>query len=210
MRTDDLIGRLATDNARRGIAPDRALLVALGLGTLVVAVLFWVLIGPRPDIATALTTWRFDYKFVVTLAVAVSGFAVLRAAIYPDGRPNSWLLLAGPVLLAIAVAVELWLLPSAGWAMASTGKNALKCLTIVPGLGITPLALAIIAIRQGAPVRPALAGFAAGLLAGGLAATFYAANCTDDSPLFVATWYPIAILSLGLVGAIAGKLAGRW
>jgi hypothetical protein len=32
------------------------------------------------------------------------------------------------------------------------------------------------------------------LAASGIAATFYAANCTDDSALFVITWYPIAIL----------------
>ena len=31
------------------------------------------------------------------------------------------------------------------------------------------------------------------VLAGGIAATLYAAHCTDDSPLFVATWYTIAI-----------------
>ena len=39
----------------------------------------------------------------------------------------------------------------------------------------------------GVPTRPALAGAVAGLLAGGLAASFYAAHCTDDSPLFVTT-----------------------
>ncbi|MFC6491272.1 NrsF family protein, partial [Nitratireductor sp. GCM10026969] len=57
---------------------------------------------------------------------------------------------------------------------------------------------------------PALAGAAAGLLAGGLAATFYAAHCTDDSPLFVAVWYTIAVAMLALVGAAIGSRLARW
>ena len=43
---------------------------------------------------------------------------------------------------------------------------------------------------------PSLAGAVAGLAAGGVAATLYAAHCTDDSPLFVATWYTLAIAAL--------------
>jgi hypothetical protein len=210
MRTDDLIARLSADTARRGVPPGPALAAALAIGVLVIAAAFFGLIGVRPDFAAALQTWRFDYKFLVTLSVAASAFLVLRTALYPQGRPNYWLLLAGPALLAIAVAIELASLPAAGWAMSAAGKNWYKCLTIVPALGIGPLALMIIALRQGAPAHPGWAGFAAGILAGGLAATFYAANCTDDSPLFVMTWYPIAIVGLGLAGALAGRLAARW
>jgi hypothetical protein len=32
------------------------------------------------------------------------------------------------------------------------------------------------------------------LAASGIAATFYAAHCTDDSALFVMTWYSLATL----------------
>jgi hypothetical protein len=210
MRTDDLIARISTDPVRRGMAPGTALAAAIGVGLTIVAVAFFSLIGVRPDIASAIATWRFDYKFLVTLMVAGSAFAVLRTALYPEGRPNYWLLLAGPALLALAVAIELASLPAASWAMSAAGKNWYKCLTIVPALGIAPLALMILALRQGAPSRPGWAGFAAGVLSGGLAATFYAANCTDDSPLFVATWYPAAILALGFLGALLGRLMARW
>jgi hypothetical protein len=61
-----------------------------------IAVAFFGLIGARPDIGSAIATWRFDYKFLVTLTVAISAFAVLRPALYPQGRPNYWVLLAGP------------------------------------------------------------------------------------------------------------------
>jgi hypothetical protein len=46
--------------------------------------------------------------------------------------------------------------------------------------------------------------------AGGIAASFYAVHCTDDSPLFVATWYTIAIAGLALVGAAAADRLARW
>lgn len=59
-------------------------------------------------------------------------------------------------------------------------------------------------------MRPGFAGFSAGILAGGIAATLYAANCADDSPLFVATWYPIAIGALALLGVALGQRFARW
>jgi len=44
----------------------------------------------------------------------------------------------------------------------------------------------------------------AGLGASGIAATFYAANCADDSGLFVATWYPLAAGFVVLIGHLIG------
>lgn len=210
MKTDDLIARLASDPIRRRMTPEAALAAAITVGLTIVAVAFFGFIGVRPDIAGALATWRFDYKILVTLMVAASAFAVLRFALYPQGRPTYWLLLTGPVLLALAVAIELASVPYAGWAMSAAGKNWYKCLTIVPALGMAPLALMLVALRNGAPAQPTRAGFVAGLFAGGLAATFYATNCTDDSPLFVATWYPISILMLGIAGALLGRATARW
>jgi hypothetical protein len=60
-------------------------------------------------------------------------------------------------------------------------------------------------LRQGAPTRPALAGGVAGLMSAGLAATIYASHCTDDSPLFVATWYTLAAALMTAIGALAGS-----
>ncbi len=57
---------------------------------------------------------------------------------------------------------------------------------------------------------PGLAGAVAGLAASGIAATFYAANCTDDSALFVITWYPIAILIVTTAGYLIGSKLLRW
>jgi len=67
------------------------------------------------------------------------------------------------------------------------------------------LAGALFGLRQGAPARPAVAGAIAGLASAGLAATLYASHCTDDSPLFVATWYTIATALVTAIGALAGS-----
>jgi hypothetical protein len=48
------------------------------------------------------------------------------------------------------------------------------------------------------------------LVAGGLGATIYAAYCIEDSPLFLATWYTLAIAIVSIVGAAVGSRALRW
>jgi hypothetical protein len=212
MKTEDLIASLSAETGKLRAPLSVGWLVALLGASAIAAVVFLATIGPRPDIAIAAGTVRFLMKFVVTLAVAGSALYVLDRLARPGAMTSaSWLaLLAGPALLLAAIAVELAVQPAEQWSMLTTGKNNLICLTYIPVIGIGPLALFILALRRGAPTRPALAGAIAGLVAGGIAATFYAAHCTDDSPLFVATWYTLAIAMLAVAGGIAGRLVARW
>src|SRR5258706_14459935 len=85
------------------------------------------------------------------------------------------------------------------------GNNSRLCMTAIPLMSLPLLVAALIGLRHGAPTRPAVAGAIAGLLSAGLAATLYASHCTDDSPLFVATWYTIAPALLCAIGALAGS-----
>jgi hypothetical protein len=84
------------------------------------------------------------------------------------------------------------------------------CLASIPLLSMAPLAAMLVALRAGAPRSAGLAGAVTGLIAGGIGATLYATNCTDDSPLFVALWYPIAIALVALAGAVIGGRLLRW
>jgi hypothetical protein len=68
----------------------------------------------------------------------------------------------------------------------------------------------LIALRHGAPTRPALAGAAAGLLAGGLGAAVYASYCVEDSAFFLATWYTLAIAIVTSIGSALGARLLRW
>jgi hypothetical protein len=85
------------------------------------------------------------------------------------------------------------------------GNNSRFCLVWIPVMSLPLLAAALIGLRHGAPARPALSGAIAGMLSAGLAATLYASHCTDDSPLFVATWYTLATALVTAVGALAGS-----
>jgi len=211
MKTDDLIELLAKDSAppRRF----RAVLAwAVAGGIVVAAALFFAAIGFRPDIAEAATSARFLFKFVVTIALALTAtWAALGL-----GRPGGCLgrrglaLAIAPALLVGAAAAELAVVPESQWAPRLVGNNARFCLTLIPLLSIGPLACLLAALRRGAPSSPGLAGAAAGLAASGIGATFYAANCTDDSPLFVITWYPIAALIVTAAGYLIGRKLLRW
>ncbi len=212
MRTEDLIKALTADHGHRAMPLDRVLLLALLGGSALTGLAFFIWIGLRPDVAAAAQTVRFLFKFVVTLALVATSLGVVTRLARPDAKlgPWGWSLLAAPVLLALAVAAELLAVPAASWWPRLVGSNATVCLTVVPLLAVAPLAGGLLALRHGAPSRPGQAGAVAGLLAGGIAATFYAANCTDDSPLFVATWYPLAIGLVSLIGGWLGRRILLW
>jgi hypothetical protein len=211
MKTSDLITALANDKI---VAPKitPALLAALGVGIVVSASFFFATLGPRPDIAAAAETMRFLFKFVVTiLLAATASWAVLRLS-RPGARTSVALgaLIALPILLALAIGLELMAVPSSLWMTRLIGQNSRVCMEAIPTMALPLLIAAFVALRFGAPTRPALTGAMAGLLAGGVAATLYAAHCPDDSPLFVAVWYSLAVGSVAAVGALIGARILRW
>ncbi len=173
---------------------------------------FFSRIGFRDDIDAALRTVRFLFKFAVVVPLAAVSLAALYRSIGPVFERGWWarLLLVPLMLLAAGVAAELLTTSRSDWSVRLVGSNAPNCMTLIPLLASGPLALFIMALKSGAPANPGLAGAAAGLAAGSLAAVFYAANCFDDSPLFVITWYPLAIGSVVLAGYFAGRRILRW
>ncbi|MDX8467385.1 NrsF family protein [Mesorhizobium sp. VK23B] len=212
MRTEDLIKALDADSRNKAMPLGPAWWLAVGVAVVVAAMAFFMTIGPRPDIMPAMHTVRFLSKFVFTLALTTSAFALIRVLSTPGAasrRAKLWML-AAPALVVIAVILELFVVPEAEWGKRLVGSNMMICMTFIPLIGIGPLAIFLGMLRYGAPTRPVQAGAVAGLLAGGLAATFYAAHCFDDSPLFVATWYTIAIAFLTALGALGGRFFVRW
>ncbi|TSD89382.1 DUF1109 family protein [Mycobacterium sp. KBS0706] len=211
MKTDDLITALAQDAPIRWPL-GRAVAAAMAGGAVVAGVIFFAGIGVRPDVMQAVETVRYLFKFIVTLALAVTATGLILHLARP-GVPLGawrWALLAAPVLLAVSVALEMMAMPMSTWGTRWIGTNAPWCLTLIPLMALGPLALMLLALRQGAPRRPGLAGAVAGLVASGIAATFYAAHCPDDSPFFVATWYTLATGIVVLIGTLAGRRWLRW
>ena len=212
MKTSQLIDALAADPTPRNMGLGVRFCLALAAGAAASACLFMAIAGPRANFVISLQSLRFDLKFIDTIALtlpaALLGWRLLR----PDARMEGFgLAFVAPVLLLGAGVVgELTLVPQDLWGTRLVGTNSVHCLTIIPLLSIAPLAALLFVMRAGAPQNPQLAGALAGLAAAGIAATLYAANCPDDSPLFVASWYPLATLIVAAVGAFAGDRLLRW
>jgi hypothetical protein len=173
---------------------EQSVRLALIAGNIIAGLMFFAGIGFRSDIVHAMGTVRFLVKFAVTLPLAIAATAAILRVARPDTSFGfrDWTLAISPVILMLAVLVELVTVPPPLWSSMVVGTNARNCLTLIPLLSIGPLICLFLALRKGASTRPGLAGAIAGLAASGIAATFYATNCTDDSPLFVITWYPLA------------------
>ena len=207
MDTDQLIRTLAADSAYRPRPMWLALTLALvSAAPITIAIFFWRL-GVRPDVMTAMHNPFFDLKFAVTLGLAIPAIAISLHLSRPEASLRGWLwLLVIPVGLLVAGIAGEMMLPQGLPMMARLiGSNSRICLTAIPLMSLPLLAAALIGLRHGAPSRPALTGAIAGLLSSGLAATLYASNCTDDSPLFVITWYSIATAMVASIGALAGN-----
>jgi hypothetical protein len=211
LKTHDLITLLAQDN-RRPVNLSIAISVAIVAGTAIAALIFFSTLGLRHDLALVVETVRFDFKFLVTLTLFATATSLVAATIRPGHKLviRRRLLLSAPVLLAAAVTVEMAVTPPDQWLGKLIGRNALHCLTIIPALSLFPAFCLFLAIRNGAPENPGIAGAIAALVSAGIASTLYASNCFDDSPLFVATWYPIAAGIVATAGYFAGKRFLRW
>ena len=207
MKTEQLIRTLAADNAHRARPVGLVLALALLAAAPVAVAMFLAGLGVRPDVMTAMHNPFFNLKFVETLALAVSAIVVSLHLSRPEASVKGWgwLLLIPVGILAGGVAVEMMMPQKVPMMTRLVGSNSRVCLTAIPLMSLPLLAAALIGLRHGAPTRPAIAGAIAGLLSAGLAATLYASHCTDDSPLFVVTWYTIATALVAAVGALVGS-----
>jgi hypothetical protein len=207
MKTENLITSLAADHSWRMRPVWLWLLAGLIAALPLSGALFMMTLGVRPDVATAMHNPFFDYKFVVTLALASAAATLSLHLSRPDASLNGWLwLLALPIgLLGIGIAGDLATQQRSGWAARLVGNNSVYCMASIPLFSAPFLAAALLTLRRGATTRPGLAGAIAGLMSAGLGATLYATHCTDDSPLFVATWYTIAALFVATAGALIGR-----
>jgi len=212
MDTDRLIAALAADNNHRPQPVRVQLAMALLVALPVTAAMMLVSIGLRPDFMTAMRNPFFDLKFVVTLALAIPAIVISVHLSRPEAVLGRWvwLLLLSPFILVGAIVAEMMMPQRPPMMVRMVGKSAPLCSAAIPVLSLPILGAALLVLRHGAPSRPALAGALAGLMSSGLAATIYAAHCTDDSPLFVAVWYTLATVVVTAIGAFAGARMLRY
>jgi hypothetical protein len=207
--TDGLIRTLArqagTSQGPDAATFERRFLIAAALSLAVAVALVFALIGIRPDFAAAAQRAPFLYKIASTLALAVGGFLLARRAAQPGGaRPSLLALLPGLFLLALRAATD------GSGLIGHSGVSPQACVGAILLVSMPALAIILGALRSGAPTRPGLAGALAGLLSGALGAAAYALACVNDGGLFVAVWYPVAILIVAGIGAVCGRRSLAW
>jgi hypothetical protein len=207
VRTEDLIGELATElrPVRRLPSPGTQAALWLGLAVLAIAVAV-ALHGLRHDLTARMLLPHEVAQWLASVATGVAA-AVAAAMLARPDRDWRWALLPLPALLA-------WGL-SLGWGcladLARVGPAALTlgtswgCLRFIILLGAPLTALQLWLLRHAGPVRPVPV-----LLLGGLAS---AALCSAglslfhhlDAAVMVLLWHGGATAVLVLLGWLLGR-----
>ena len=213
MKTEQLIGLLATDvPAVPRDAAARRLGLALGAALPLSAAGMLAGYGLRPDLAQVLSLPMFWIKLAFPLCIAAAAFAIVQRLARP-GVPvrRGWAGLAAPVLLLWALALVVWFgAPAADRGPMFWGLSWRGCIANIALLALPFFVAVFLALRGLAPTRPALAGAAAGALAGGLGAAVYALHCQELAAPFLAVWYVAGIALPTVVGAGLGHRLLRW
>ncbi|MGB3583516.1 MAG: NrsF family protein, partial [Roseiarcus sp.] len=148
MRTSELIAVLAADPVPEPIRIGRRVAAALAVGFIGSLAIYALLMGPRPDIAEAARTVRFNLKFVDAFAFALPSLLLTLRLARPDAKPQAlalWLI-APLMLLAAGVVVELLVVPSDQWLARLVGHHSMFCMRMIPLLAAPMLAALIVAL----------------------------------------------------------------
>ncbi len=212
MKTAELISALAADVSP--VKPEAVMGRMAGasiLGAIVTGVVLVAWLGLRP-LGDAVQTSAFWMKAGYTLALAVAGFLLACRLARPGGRVGFVLLIAllAVVPMVVLSAIELARAGPGGMRPLWMGDSASVCSLRILALSIPVYLGAIVVLRRLAPTRLAIAGAAAGLLAGGVGASVYGLYCEETAATFVVTWYTLGIAASSALGALVGARALRW
>ena len=213
MKTDDLITMLATGSiAVDGPPPTQRYATAIGWGVLGAGLLMLLLLQIRHDLMQAIMLPMFWVKIGFVASLAAAGlFAALRLS--RTGAKIDWvpLALGLPVLgiwgVAAFALIEAEPLERSKLFFGETWKT---CPLLIALLSVPVFASVMRTMKDLAPTRLRLAGFAAGLLSGAVAAVIYCLHCPEMGAPFIGFWYLLGTLIPAGVGALLGDKILRW
>jgi hypothetical protein len=185
---------------------------ALGWGAFGATLLMALILGVREDLTEAATLPMFWLKLGYPVVIAAGALCAAARL----GRPGvavggaAWAIVAPVVFIWAAAAVALALSQPGERLDLVMGETALACPLYISLLSTPVFVAAFWAMTGLAPTRLALAGAAAGLLAGAVATAVYALHCPEMAAPFLATWYLIGMLAPAAAGALLGPMLLRW
>ena len=213
MKTDDLVAMLATGaTAAPRRAAGRRLALALLAGLPLSFAILFTEYGLRRDLVQAMFWPMFWVKVLFPLCIAAAAFVVAQRLARPGVQVRrAWIGIAVPVLAVWVMAALAWFSAPAEERMPLLmGESWRVCALSIGLIALPVFAAALLALKGLAPTRPALAGAAAGALAGGVGAAVYALHYMELTAPFLAVWYVSGIALPVLMGAVLGPRLLRW
>lgn len=209
-QTDTLIARLSADPVPRLHRPCPGSRMALSI--LVPVVLFLLTFGTRSDLGQAWSNPVVPFKTLLPLATCILSLRLVLRLMRPEARlgAGAWCH-AVPLGLGLSLWAAAFVAPPPRAGFGDIGAEAVaECLGSILCLAILPAALLLRLARRGASPMPRLSAGLAGLTAASGVTAGYSLFCIRDDPLFFVTWYGVAILTVSLVSAVAGRRMLLW
>ncbi|BEP54910.1 DUF1109 domain-containing protein [Variovorax sp. V118] len=213
MKTDELVNLLAAGEVA---VPRRSASGRIGLAVLAALPVSFVILfgeyGLRPDLVQAMFWPMFWVKVLFPLCIAAAAFVTVQRLARPGVRVrHAWWGGVLPVLGIWGLAAFVWFsVPIEERMPLLMGQSWRICALSIGFMALPVFAATFVALRGLAPTRPALAGAAAGALAGGVGASVYALHCMELTAPFLAVWYVSGIAVPVLLGAALGPRLLRW
>src|SRR5689334_18216633 len=146
MKTETLIRVLAADAMRPVIGIRSLTWGALAAGAAASVALFALALAPRADLAAAFHDLNLLMKLAVTASLALTAAWSLDAVARPLRRDQRLRILAlAPTLLALAVLTQLASAPTSAWLALLVGRNAGRCVAVIPLLSALPACCVMLA-----------------------------------------------------------------
>ncbi len=212
MKTDEFINALVEDQGANIASFGFKFVAWIASGLTLSLMIFFMFLRVRADFSDLMTDPHVMFKFIFAASLLSSLLPLLVYARSPEINllpVLRWLILP---LLVLAGGVVFQLMTSRpdAWLSGMIGEHPMACLGNIPVLAIGPFIALLLILRSGAPTQPVLSGAAAGAISASLASFIYALHCPDDSALFVAVWYSLAIAIMTGFGAVMGAKWLKW
>lgn len=212
MKTQDLIGLLASDMRQTRLPARQQLTRPMLIGGLICAALMASLWGINPQLQEMVVRPVFIVKMLWLLSLMVfSVYGLLRLSRpgMPAGHTWTGLVLSWLTMLSLGL-VQSWQADADERTLQWLGASWQVCSISIAALSLPVLGALLWALHQLAPTRPVVTGAVAGVMASSLAASIYSLHCTETSFAFFSLWYVAGMAAVGLLGAALGPRCLRW
>jgi len=212
MRTDDLIGSLAAEGAKKPLPPVYVQVVGWMLGTFVWFFIFGCFHGVRPDLLDKVSNPFYLVELVCLAALGLYGAVVALFLARPDGaaRRGIWYVLTFLCGAAgLVMAYNMYAAPALPLNEVLDVQQ-FDCTKCIIALSVPPAIAIFLLVRSGAPLQAGRAGFLGAAAVAVLAYLCMRILEANDNLLHLLLWHALPVFVLSMVGWALGRVFLRW